>query len=125
MIEYKDPIPPILKLLIPSFQKRGISIYGSSFPTTNVKYPAVVIRTAGGIDYYRIQLWSRANNDIQAMTALIDVMNDLEKNAQYIQGLMIKWCQRESNPIPDVDEDTGLFEAWCYMRLEAYESYSI
>lgn len=124
MIDYKDPIPYVLKLLIPSFGLRNISIYGNTFPLSP-KLPSVLVKTAGGNGYFRLQLLARGKTDIEAMNSLISVMNYLERNAQYIQGLRVSWCERESNPISSVDEDTGINEAWCYMRLEAAESNSL
>lgn len=123
MIEYKDPIPPILNLLFGGFSDR-FAIYGNLFPT-NVELPGVLVRQVGGAGYYRIQLISRANSDIEAMGILIEVMNYLEQYAQFIRDLRVLWCGKESNPISATDEDTGLPEAWCYMRLEAAESNSM
>jgi len=120
MIDYKDPIPPVIRLLTPAFEGR-FSIYGNRFPD-HVGSPAVLIRTVGGTDYYRLQLLARAESDITAMETLIDVMNYLERYGNNVDGIQTLWCERESNPIPDTDEDTGKPQAWCYMRLESMEA---
>ncbi|PFP29408.1 hypothetical protein COJ96_10920 [Bacillus sp. AFS073361] len=120
MIDYKDPVPPIIQLLNATFESR-FNIYGNLFPSS-VSLPAVLVRQAGGNGYYRIQLLVRAREDITAMAILIDVMNYLERTGQFMSGIRVKWVERESNPIPAIDEDSGLPEAWCYMRIEALES---
>lgn len=125
MIKFIDPIPPILNLLVPEFKSQDISIYGNNFPKNQPTYPAVLVKQTGGLGYYRIQLLARAIVDFDAMGTLIRVMNYLEENAQMISDIRVLWCERESNPEPSIDEDTGLHEAWCYMRLEAVESNSM
>lgn len=120
MINYVDPIPPIIRLLNKPFQNR-LTIYGNTFPLSNIRLPAVLVKTAGGSGSYRIQLLSRANDDITAMKNLIDVMNFFERNGQNMTGIRVKWVGRESNPIPSVDTDSGKPEAWCYMTVEAME----
>lgn len=120
MIEFKDPIPPVLKLLRVEFAD-AYGLYGNSFPTS-AKYPAILVRMVGGIGYFRLQLIARSDSDISAMWALIEVMNYLERNAGNMKDLRGAWCEREVNPIHDKDEESGKHEAWCYMRLEALES---
>lgn len=119
MIKYVDPIPPTIRLLNPVFSNR-FTIYGNTFPST-VRLPAVLVRTAGGNGSYRLQLLSRANDDITAMKNLIDCMNYLQQYGQNMTGIRVKWVSRESNPIPSVDTDSGKPEAWCYMNVEAIE----
>lgn len=118
MIDYVDPIPPVIRVLKPFFSVR---IYGNQFPSS-VSLPAILIRNAGGNDYTRLQLLVRGNSDIEVMQLLIEAMNTLQRNAAYIQGLSGVWIERESNPLPDTDEDTGKPEAWCYMRMEHLEA---
>lgn len=120
MIKYVDPIPPILRLLSANFSKR-FTIYGNTFPNT-VRLPALLVRTAGGNNVYRVQLLSRANDDITAMSNLIDAMNYLEQYGQHMTGIRVQWVSRESNPIPSVDTDSGKPEAWCYINIEALEA---
>jgi hypothetical protein len=123
MIDYQDPIPPVLQLLNAGF-KGQFNIYGNSFPG-RVMLPAVLVRQTGGLGYYRLQILARANSDIVAMAALIDVMNFLERFAANIQGLRVLGCEKETNPISSTDTDSGIPEAWAYMRLEAAESNSL
>lgn len=118
MIDYVDPVPPVRRLLDSLMDER---VYGDLFPT-DVKLPAVLVRNTGGNGYTRIQLWVRASDDIQAMGILIRAMNLLERYAASISGLRVLWAEKESNPIPDRDADTGIPEAWCYMRLEHIEA---
>lgn len=120
MIKYVDPIPAAIRLVSPAFKGR-FTIYGNTFPAT-VKLPALLIRTAGGSNVYRLQLLSRANDDITAMQNLIDAMNYLEQYGQHMTGIRVQWVSRESNPIPSVDTDSGKPEAWCYMSVEAIEA---
>lgn len=118
MIDYIDPIPPVLRMLKPLYEER---IYGNQFPL-NPSLPAILIRNAGGNDYTRLQVLVRGNSDIEVMWLLIDVMNTLERNAAHIDGLRGVWVEKESNPLPDKDEDTGKPEAWAYMRMEHLEA---
>lgn len=120
MIQYVDPIPPAIRLLNRAFQGR-VYIYGNMFPST-VRLPAVLIKQAGGNGSYRLQLLSRANDDITAMQNLINCMNYIEQYGQSMTGIRVKWVSRESNPIPSIDTDSGKPEAWCYMNVEALEA---
>jgi hypothetical protein len=124
MIEYKDPIPPVLNLLFVGFADSRTNFYGGLFPSSP-RLPAVLVRQTGGNNYYRLQLLARANTDIEAMGVLIEAINYLKQYAQFITGLRVLWCEMESNPISAIDEDTGLPEAWCYMRLETAETNSM
>ena len=116
MIEYTDPIPPIIRLLDTFMEPR---VYGNTFGTT---LPAVLVKSAGGTDFTRIQIIARSNSDIDSMRLCIQAMNILERYSGSITGIRVLWVDRESNPIPSVDEDTGKPEAWCYMRLEHIEA---
>lgn len=116
MIDYVDPIPPVLKMLKPFFKER---IYGNLFPQ-NVSVPAILIRNAGGNEYTRLQVLVRGNNDVDVMRLLIQVVNVLERNASSID-LRGVWIEKETNPLPDIDEDTRKPEAWVYMRMEHIE----
>lgn len=117
-MDYVDPIPPVINLL-----KNGLDVrvYGNRFPA-NAEVPSVLVRTAGGTDYTRLQVIARANSDFEAMDNLIRATNYLSNNAAHIQGIKVFWLERESNPIHDVDEDSGKPEAWGYMRLEHLEA---
>jgi hypothetical protein len=119
MIRYVDPVPPAIRLLKAHFDSR-LRIYGNTFPS-NIALPALLVKQAGGTDYYRLQLLSRANDDITAMTFLIEAMNYLLMYGQFMTGIRVKWVSRESNPIPSVDTDSGKPEAWCYLNIEAME----
>ncbi|MEH7114507.1 hypothetical protein V7124_19400 [Neobacillus niacini] len=120
MVQYVDPIPPIISLLKVRFGSR-VNIYGNTFPSM-LRLPALLVKTAGGNGAYRIQLLCRANDDITAMSTLVDVMNYFEAYGQYMPGIRVQWVERESNPIPSTDTDSGKPEAWCYMNLEALEA---
>lgn len=120
MVNYVDPIPPIISLLNVRY-KNKLTIYGNTFPST-ARLPALLVRTAGGNGSYRIQFLSRANDDITAMKNLIEVTNYFESYGQYTAGIRVTWVARESNPIPSVDTDSGKPEAWCYMLVEAVEA---
>lgn len=116
MIDYVDPIPPVIRLL-----KSVIDapVYGNTMPN-NPKLPCVLIRNAGGLDYTRLQLLTRGNSDIESMNLLVRAMNELIRHSSNI-GLRGVWIERESNPISIMDEDTGKPESWCYMRMEHIE----
>lgn len=118
MIDYVDPIPPITKFL--NILMNEVRVYGNTFPD-NVTIPCLLVRSAGGTNYTRVQLIARAKYDYEAMGVLVSAMNNLERSAQAIKDLDVLWCAKEALPIPDKDEDTGNAEAWCYMRLEHLE----
>jgi hypothetical protein len=114
MIEYQDPVIPLVQ-----FFKRylpEIHVYGNML--NEPRYPALMVRVAGGIGFSRIQLLVRAEKDYEAMQYLIQAMNKLQKDASVITSLPGSWCEKEGNPIPSVDTDTGKPEAWVYLRLE-------
>ncbi|MCQ2010546.1 hypothetical protein NOM01_11015 [Sporolactobacillus sp. STSJ-5] len=119
MIDYVDPIPPVLKFFktyIPN-----VPVYGNEIPT-GATLPVLMIKNAGGSDYTRLQLLVRAVSSSQATQALIRAMNMIERYAGNIQGLDVMWCQHETAPMPDIDDDTGKPESWCYMRLDNCEA---
>lgn len=120
MIDYVDPIPSVVQLLNAYFN--DFNIYGNSFPP-NISLPSILVKSAGGNDYIRLMILVRSRTDITAMSTLIDVMNYLERYGQHMQGIRVKWVEREQNPVPQTDQDSGLPEAWCYMRVEALEGY--
>lgn len=122
MINYVDPVPPVIRLLNAAFSNR-FSIYGNTFPST-VRLPALLVKTAGGLGSYRIQLLSRANDDLTAMRNLIDAMNYMVRHGQNMTGIRVQWVSIDSNPIPSVDTDSGKPEAWCYINVEALEANS-
>lgn len=99
----------------------GIRVYGNRFPS-NAELPALMVRSAGGTDYTRLQLIARSNSDSEAMGIVINALNRLESNAPFLSGIRVIWAERESIPVPDVDEDTGKPEAWGYLRLEHLEA---
>jgi hypothetical protein len=82
----------------------------------------MLIKNSGGVDYTRLQLLCRADGASEAMSRLIVSMNILTQYAANIDGLRVQWCEKESAPVPDIDEDTGKPEAWCYMALYHLES---
>lgn len=119
MIDYVDPIPPVLnffKVYMPD-----IKFYGNTIPV-GVTLPVVAIKNAGGSNYTRLQLLARADSVVQATQVLIRAMNTLERCAGNIQGLDVTWCQHETAPLPDMDDDTGKPESWCYMKLDNIEA---
>lgn len=118
MVDFVDPVPPIIRLYKSHLKE---SVYGNTFPT-GYRLPALLVKQAGGDGYFRIQLIARADKDYEAMNLLIRAMNVLENHASYLDGLRVIWVQKESNPIPGVDDDTGKPEAWCYMSVDAFEA---
>lgn len=116
-MKYVDVIPPLIKLIKNFFDFR---IYGNMFPPDAV-LPSVMIRTAGGNGYTRLQIIARAHTAQEAMNNLIAFMNQLESLSS-IPGVQTIWIEREQNPMPDMDEDTQKPEAWVYMRLEHLEA---
>ena len=119
MIDYVDPVPPVLKFF--SLYMPDVPSYGISIPAT-AKLPVLLVRNAGGSNYTRLQLLARADSPVQATQVLIRAMNTLERYAGNIQGLAVTWCQHESSPITDTDEDTNKPESWCYMKLDNLEA---
>ena len=117
MIDYVDPIPPVVKLLSSLFDEK---VYGNTMPN-NPALPCILVRNMGGTDYTRLQLLVRGRSDIEAMVLCINAMNDLRRFASRIQ-LRGVWIEKETNPISDIDEDTKRPEAWCYLRMEHLES---
>lgn len=119
MIDYLDPIPPIVQFF--ADRMPDVNVFGNRFPVS-VALPALLVKGAGGTDYSRIQLLYRAGTDFDAMQGVISAMNMLERSAAGIRALRGAWCQPETKPIPDVDGDTGKPEAWTYMRFEHFEA---
>ena len=117
MIDYIDPIPPVVRFLNNVMDER---VYGNRMPN-NSTLPVLVVKSAGGAGYTRLQVIARANDDVTAMQLLIKVVNLLERYGSEI-ALAGCWIERESNPMPSVDEDTGKPEAWCYLRMEHFEA---
>ncbi|MCU6603766.1 hypothetical protein OCO53_25330 [Peribacillus frigoritolerans] len=117
-MDYIDTIPSVVKLLKTLL---GVRVYGNRFPA-NAELPSLMVRSAGGTDYTRLQLIARANSDSESMGLAINAMNRLENNAAYLSGIRVVWAERESVPVPDYDEDTGKPEAWVYLRLEHLEA---
>nr|DAL87887.1 MAG TPA: hypothetical protein [Caudoviricetes sp.] len=119
MIDYVDPLPPVIQFL--KLYMPVLPVYGESIPA-GTKLPALLVKNAGGSGYTRLQLLTRADSQLTATKVLIEAMNTLERYAGEIQGLWITWCQHETAPIADRDEDTGKPEAWCYMELDNAEA---
>lgn len=119
MINYMDPIPPLIQALKPFVEPARV--YGNTIPAS-ATLPCVLIKNAGGTDYTRLMLLARANSDIEAMRLCIKGMNTLVRNAAYIRTLRVLDISKEVNPISSVDADTGKPEAWCYLRMEHLES---
>ncbi|HDR7595235.1 TPA: hypothetical protein QCX59_004448 [Bacillus mycoides] len=118
MIAYKNPIPATLQLL----SRYGVPCYGNKFPI-DAEYPSVVIRTAGGNGYSRLQVISRSeNSDIEAMDIITKTINILEMKTAQIEGLQVLWCEKNSNPVAYFDSEAGKEESWCYMTLEHLEA---
>ena len=119
MIDYVSPIPSVVQLLDSRLEE--IAVVGNIFPAGQ-SLPAILIRSAGGNDYSRLQIISRAEDDITAEVNISKAINLLERCASQMQGLRVLSCIREGNPIPSKDEDTGHPEFWCYMRLNHLEA---
>lgn len=117
MIDYKDPIPPVRR-----FFKENTSIQVDANTFQGNTTEGLLVRSAGGVGFSRIQMIYRSKDEGAAMSGLISCMNLLERSASSISGLRGNWCEREGNPIPSKDEETGAFEAWVYMRLEHIEA---
>ena len=117
MIDYKNPIPSIFRF----FKERTDYHVDANTFQANIT-EGLLVRSAGGRAFSRIQMIYRSKDEAAAMTGLIRCMNLLERNASQITALRGAWCEREGNPIPSFDEDTDSFEAWVYMRFEHLEA---
>lgn len=117
MIEFKDPIPPIR-----NFFKENTDVYVDANTFQSGITEGLLVRSAGGLGFSRIQMIYRSKDEGAAMSGLISCMNLLERNASSIVSLRGSWCEREGNPIPSRDEETDAFEAWVYMRFEHLEA---
>lgn len=117
MIDYIDPIPPVFRF----FKARTDFHVDANTFQSNIT-DGLLVRSAGGVGFTRIQMIFRAKDEVGAMSGLISCMNMLERKAAAITGLRGSWCEREGNPVPSKDEETGAFEAWVYMRLEHLEA---
>ena len=117
MVDYKDPIPPVYR-----FFKDNIDTHVDANTFQSNITEGLLVRSAGGVGFSRIQMIYRSKDEGAAMSGLISCMNLLERNASSISELRGSWCEREGNPIPSKDEETGAFEAWVYMRLEHIEA---
>ncbi|MFD1423425.1 hypothetical protein ACFQ4J_06670 [Laceyella tengchongensis] len=118
MIDYIDVIPSLVQFLK---GRLDIDVYGNTFPESFM-LPALVVKSAGGTDFTRLQLLVRAGKDHEAMQVLINVINLLERYANQIKGIRVIWCVRETNPVPSIDPDNNVAQSWCYMRLEHLEA---
>lgn len=117
MIEYKDPIPPVFNF----FKERTDHHIDANTFQSNIT-EGLLVRSAGGRGFSRIQMIYRSKDEAAAMAGLIRCMSLLEREAAKITALRGVWCEREGNPIPSFDEDTETFEAWVYMRFEHIEA---
>lgn len=119
MIDFKDPLPPVLALL----EAAEFNVYGNAFPANMPpEETALLVKPMGGRGFHRLQFLARSTSDISAMYELIEALNFFERNAGNMTGLRGTWAERESNPVHSVDADTKRPEAWAYVRLEALES---
>lgn len=117
MIDYKDPIPPVFRF----FKERtDIHVDSNTFQSNITE--GLLVRSAGGNGFTRIQMIYRSKDEGAAMSGLISCMNLFEREASAIKELRGAWCEREGNPIPSKDEETKAYEAWVYMRLEHLEA---
>lgn len=117
MIQYIDVIPPIINFLS---NRMDTNVYGNRFPA-DVQIPALLVRSVGGKGFTRLQLIYRAEKDFEALEGCIQAANILEAQAGQIDGIRVLWCEKDTAPISDMDND-GKQEAWCYMRLEHLEA---
>ncbi|HGH7177524.1 TPA: hypothetical protein ACJMKJ_005168 [Bacillus wiedmannii] len=118
MSEYKNPIPSIIQLL----QAHNVPCYGNKFPR-DAEYPSIVVRTAGGNGYSRLQLIARSEkSDIEAMDLITSTINTLENKTAKMKNLQVLWCRRDSNPVAYFDQESNKEESWCYMTLEHLEA---
>jgi len=117
MIAYKDPIPPVRRF----FDNRTDYHVDANTFQSNIQ-EGLLVRSAGGVGFSRIQMICRSPDEAAAMAGLIRAMVLLEREAASIDELRGAWCEREGNPIPSKDDETGSFEAWVYMRLEHIEA---
>ena len=117
MIDYVDPVVPVIQFLTPLYSER---VYGNTIPS-NAELPAILIRNAGGSDYTRLQVLVRGRSDIESMYLCIDVMNTLIRNGRSI-NLRGAWIEKETSPISSVDQDTNRPESWGYLRIDHIEA---
>lgn len=117
MIDYVDPIPPVFAFFETNTDHH---IDANTFQSNITE--GLLVRSAGGRAFSRIQMIYRSKEEVGAMAGLIECMNLLERNATDITALRGAWCEREGNPIPSFDDDTDSYEAWVYMRLEHIEA---
>ncbi len=129
MIDYVDPVPPIMKLLrnqMAADVASGVKIVGGMFGGDE-KGPALSIKPAGGASsvpepYSRIQLLARSDSDSKSLALVIKACNALERYYDLIEGLRVKTIRVETRPIDTRDGDTNLPESWCYVIVEHMEA---
>lgn len=81
--------------------------------------PCLLVKTIGKGS---IQLLVRADDDIEALEKCTEVGNYLKRNFADIDEVNIFDIDFQMPPIPNVDDETGKNEAWCYMRISYFES---
>lgn len=81
--------------------------------------PCLLIKTIGK---NTIQLLVRSESDIEALDKCTTVGNYLKRNFSGVSGVNIFDMDFQMPPIPNVDEETGKNEAWCYMQIDYFES---
>lgn len=115
-MDFTDATLPIMKYLsgFEEFKSvRAYKIYSSD------PLPCLMVKQTGNTT---IQLLVRADSDIEALDLLQMVGNDLKRNFASVDGINILDIDFQSTPLPDIDEDTQKYEAWCYMNIKYFES---
>ncbi|WP_248499324.1 hypothetical protein [Staphylococcus aureus] len=129
MIDYIDPVPPVLKFLklyMAAEVAGGVTIVGGMFEADE-RGPALSVKLAGGAPdigepYSRIQFLARSDSDVQSLNLVIKACNTIARYFDHIQGLRVKSVRIETRPIDTRDADTNLPESWCYVVIEHMEA---
>lgn len=117
-MDFVDATLPIVSFLKPIFKEEIKTIRPFKLDKT-VKKPALQVKPVGKST---IQLLVRDDNDINALNVCTDVANYLQRNHAEIDGINV-FDMKLTTPIyPDMDEETKIPEAWCYMSINYFES---
>ncbi|MGM0215067.1 hypothetical protein [Enterococcus sp. AZ109] len=81
--------------------------------------PCLLVKTIGKST---IQLIVRSKDDVEALVKCTEVGNYLKRNFADIEGVNVFDIDFQMPPIPNVDEDSGKDEAWCYMNINYFEN---
>lgn len=126
MIDYKDPVEPLVNYLVKFFEESEVYVVGGDIPA-ELEGTILGVRHAGGSPYAvrpytRVRLLARADVDYDALDTLTAAVNELERYGTQIRGVKVFKIAADGRPVPDTDADTEKPEAWIYILIYHLEA---